>query len=69
MVPVVSSALELNLILPRIRKTCDAIFEREQVQVDLHLGTMIELPRACLLADQVHTAHRKLVLACCWHIN
>lgn len=53
MVPVVSTAKELRLIVPRIQAAVADELEKAGVKLDIPIGTMMELPRACQTADQV----------------
>jgi pyruvate, orthophosphate dikinase len=36
-----------------VRKVADAVFAEKEYKVDYLVGTMIELPRACLVADEI----------------
>jgi pyruvate,orthophosphate dikinase len=56
MVPLVSTVKELRLQETRIRDTARAVFERRGREVEYLVGTMIELPRACLTADRIAEA-------------
>ncbi len=53
MVPLVSEPNELRIIREIIEKTANEIIENSDVKVDYTVGTMIEIPRACLLADEI----------------
>ncbi|KYH32879.1 pyruvate, phosphate dikinase [Clostridium tepidiprofundi DSM 19306] len=53
MVPLVGEVKELKYVKDIITKTADAIIEREGVELKYMVGTMIEIPRAALTADQV----------------
>jgi pyruvate,orthophosphate dikinase len=53
MIPLVGSARELELQAEVVRSEAAAVFARKGVEVPFLLGTMIELPRACLLADEI----------------
>ncbi|MGE4231693.1 MAG: pyruvate, phosphate dikinase [Bacteriovoracia bacterium] len=53
MIPLVGEAKELKMIREYSRKECDAVMNRCGVRVDYKLGTMIELPRAALTADEI----------------
>nr|AIT69957.1 pyruvate orthophosphate dikinase [Sargassum horneri] len=53
MVPVVSSAKELKLIVPRIVAAVKEELDKAGVDVEIPIGTMLELPRACETADQI----------------
>jgi pyruvate,orthophosphate dikinase len=53
MVPLVGSVMELQLIRDEIVGIITEIAEREQVTLDIPIGTMIELPRAALTAFRI----------------
>ncbi|MBR5047311.1 MAG: pyruvate, phosphate dikinase, partial [Eubacterium sp.] len=53
MVPLVGMKSELANVKATIVKTIDKIFEREGVKFDYMVGTMIEIPRAALTADEI----------------
>lgn len=53
MIPFVSIAVELKTLRERVCAVVDKVFEESKVSIDYLVGTMIELPRACLTGDQV----------------
>jgi pyruvate, orthophosphate dikinase len=53
MVPLVMAKKELQILEEETRRVADAITEQHKVQLEYLVGTMIELPRAALLADQI----------------
>ena len=53
MVPLVGMKNELANVKATIVRTIDKIFEREGVKFDYMVGTMIEIPRAALTADEI----------------
>ena len=53
MIPLVATAEELRLQRQVIEEVAREVFEREGVEVDYVIGTMIELPRAALVADRI----------------
>jgi pyruvate,orthophosphate dikinase len=53
MVPLTVHVKELDHMLPEMRDAMDEVFEKEGVQVPYKLGSMLELPRACLIADDI----------------
>jgi pyruvate,orthophosphate dikinase len=53
MVPLVGVETELGMLKELIVKKADEIQEREGMKVDYKVGTMIEVPRGALTADQV----------------
>ncbi|MBL8150780.1 MAG: pyruvate, phosphate dikinase, partial [Blastocatellia bacterium] len=55
MIPLVSDVKELTLQAEVVRTVAKEVFEREGLSVDYMVGTMIELPRAALTADQIAT--------------
>lgn len=53
MIPLVSTRKELNLQKEIINKVASEIMNRYQITVEYEIGTMIELPRAALIADKI----------------
>jgi pyruvate, orthophosphate dikinase len=53
MIPFVSIAQELGLLRGRVCKVMDGVFKASGVDMPYLVGTMIELPRACLTGDSV----------------
>lgn len=53
MVPLVGEVNELKVLRKLIEETVDATIEAEGVKFDYTVGTMIEIPRACLTADEI----------------
>ena len=53
MVPLAGSAKEIEICRTIIDETAAAIFEEQGASVDYLVGTMVELPRAALLADEL----------------
>jgi pyruvate,orthophosphate dikinase len=53
MVPLVATRAELAIIRALIEKTAEAVFAEKGARVDYLVGTMIELPRACLAAGEI----------------
>ncbi|EGT4018082.1 pyruvate, phosphate dikinase [Clostridioides difficile CD45] len=53
MVPLVGEVNELKIIRKMIVETVDAIIKEEGIEVPYTVGTMIEIPRACLTADEI----------------
>jgi pyruvate,orthophosphate dikinase len=53
MIPLVIDAKELKILADRTRAVAEAVMEEKGVRVDFLVGTMIEVPRAALLADKV----------------
>ncbi len=53
MIPLVSDACECELLAAQIRETALSVLDGEQVDIDFGIGTMIEVPRACVTADKI----------------
>ena len=53
MIPLVGTKAELDLMKTVVDETADDVASETGILVDYTLGTMIELPRAALLADQI----------------
>jgi len=52
-IPVVSSLREAEVLREIIDKTAKELMELAGVEIEYEVGTMIELPRACVIADQL----------------
>ena len=55
MIPLVGNVKELAFVKKRVVDTIEKVFEREGESVNYIVGTMIEIPRAALTADEVAT--------------
>ncbi|MDR2556396.1 MAG: pyruvate, phosphate dikinase [Bacteroidales bacterium] len=53
MIPLAGSKKELELQVNIVRATAEKVFAEKGVKVDYKVGTMIEIPRAALTADEV----------------
>jgi pyruvate,orthophosphate dikinase len=53
MIPLVATQKELALARAMVVNTAEAVFAEHHDRVDYQVGTMIELPRACLVADAI----------------
>jgi len=53
MIPLVGELKELKYIKDIVVKTADEIIKKSGVELKYHVGTMIEIPRAALLADEI----------------
>ena len=53
MVPLVAYETELEQVRERIERTADEALETAGREVPYSIGTMLELPRACLVADRI----------------
>ena len=53
MIPLVSEVKELKFVKKVVVETADAEIAAAGVKLDYEVGTMIEIPRACLTADEI----------------
>jgi pyruvate,orthophosphate dikinase len=53
MIPLVAHLNELRLQAQVVRETAEKVFAEKGTKVDYMIGTMIELPRAAVVADQI----------------
>ena len=53
MVPLIASKAEFDLVKARIDAMAEAVEKESGVKLDYQVGTMIELPRACLKAGEI----------------
>ncbi|MEO0146227.1 MAG: pyruvate, phosphate dikinase [candidate division WOR-3 bacterium] len=53
MIPLVGNLNEFRNQEAIVRRVAEEVFEREGVRVDYSVGTMIELPRAAVMADEI----------------
>ncbi|MBI2070842.1 MAG: pyruvate, phosphate dikinase [Elusimicrobia bacterium] len=53
MIPLVGYDSEFEAIREDIDRQCRAVLQKLKTKVDYKIGTMIELPRACLVADRI----------------
>ncbi|NLY90234.1 MAG: pyruvate, phosphate dikinase [Firmicutes bacterium] len=53
MIPLVGTTGELKLIKEYSVRVAEEVMAEEGVKLEYHIGTMIELPRAALIADQI----------------
>ncbi len=53
MIPVVSMSEELRAMTAEVRAEADAVLDGAGLEMRYMVGTMIELPRACLVADEM----------------
>ncbi|GAN81889.1 pyruvate, phosphate dikinase [Acidocella aminolytica] len=56
MIPLVGTKKELDLTRAQVETTAKAVFEETGKTIEYSVGTMIELPRAALTADQIAEA-------------
>ena len=53
MIPLVGDVAELKYVKDIVVKTADAEIKKAKSNMTYHVGTMIEIPRAALLADEI----------------
>ncbi len=53
MIPLVGEIKELKYVKDVVVKTADAVIAEAGVELKYEVGTMIEIPRACLTADEI----------------
>ncbi len=53
MIPLVGEKKELKYVKDAVVETADAVIAEKGVDIDYQVGTMIEIPRAALLADEI----------------
>ncbi|MGO3732101.1 MAG: pyruvate, phosphate dikinase [Vagococcus sp.] len=53
MIPLVGMEAELTILKDKVVAYIDQILEEEKMELSYSVGTMIELPRACLIADDL----------------
>ncbi|AQP54236.1 pyruvate, phosphate dikinase [Vagococcus penaei] len=53
MIPLVGMTPEVTILKEKIVAHINQIIDAEAVEIDYTVGTMIEIPRACLIADEI----------------
>lgn len=53
MIPLVSSSREFEMVKTGIERTAEECFKAAGMNLDYKIGTMVETPRACLVADEL----------------
>ncbi len=53
MIPLVGDVKELKFCRERVVATAEAVMAEKGVKIDYQVGTMIEIPRACVTADEI----------------
>jgi pyruvate,orthophosphate dikinase len=53
MIPLTGTLAEMKMQEDIVRKTADKVFNERNDKIDYLVGTMIEIPRACLVADKI----------------
>ena len=55
MMPLVGTMGELDRLQKQVMEVAEAVFKERGTRVEFKFGTMIEIPRACIIADQIAT--------------
>lgn len=53
MIPLISSHEEMHWLRERLKKSINELLSKENHQLAYKIGTMLEIPRACLTADKI----------------
>jgi len=53
MIPLVCDIKELNFVKKIVVETTEKVFEEQGMKLEYHIGTMIEIPRAAITADEI----------------
>jgi pyruvate,orthophosphate dikinase len=53
MIPLIATVKEMENQATIVRRVAEEVFREKGKKVHYHVGTMIELPRACLVADEI----------------
>lgn len=53
MIPLVTDIKELRYVKKLVIETANKVMQENSANIEYHIGTMIEVPRACLLADEI----------------
>jgi pyruvate, orthophosphate dikinase len=53
MVPFIATIEEYRLLKGEIQRVCEEVLKKSKVSVSYSIGTMIEIPRAALIAEQI----------------
>ncbi|HXX40220.1 MAG TPA: pyruvate, phosphate dikinase [bacterium] len=53
MIPLVGDVNELKIVEERVRPLADRVMAEQGVRVKFKFGTMIEIPRACIVANEI----------------
>ena len=53
MIPIVATEEEMKIFSEMTKRIASEVFEKEKESVDYLVGTMIELPRACVVANKI----------------
>ena len=55
MIPLITDLTELKYVKGLVTEIAEKVLEVNQTRIDYQIGTMIETPRACMLADELAT--------------
>ncbi len=55
MMPLVATMGELDRLAAQVTEVAETVFKERGKRVEYKFGTMIEIPRACIIADQIAT--------------
>lgn len=53
MIPLIGTAEELAFVKGYVQEAAERVFKEKGMTLEYHVGTMIEIPRACLIADEI----------------
>jgi pyruvate,orthophosphate dikinase len=53
MVPLITTKAEFDIVKARIDAMAEAVMAETETKIEYQVGTMIELPRACLRAEEI----------------
>ncbi|RLE45402.1 pyruvate, phosphate dikinase, partial [Candidatus Woesearchaeota archaeon] len=53
MIPLIGTVKEFTILKKLVKSKADEIIKSHSVKLDYKIGTMIEIPRACIIADQI----------------
>ncbi|PIU61821.1 MAG: pyruvate, phosphate dikinase, partial [Armatimonadetes bacterium CG07_land_8_20_14_0_80_40_9] len=53
MVPLVGNVNELRVLKKKIKEIADKMIKQSKIKLKYSIGTMIEIPRACVTADEI----------------
>ncbi|MDR1663600.1 MAG: pyruvate, phosphate dikinase, partial [Clostridiales bacterium] len=53
MIPLIGDAKEIRYVKDIVTKTADELIANAGVEMKYYVGTMIEIPRACIIADKI----------------
>ncbi|MEK6208400.1 MAG: pyruvate, phosphate dikinase [Chloroflexota bacterium] len=55
MMPLIATMGELDRLEAHVKEVAETVFKERGKRVEFKFGTMIEIPRACIIADQIAT--------------